>query len=114
MRHIFIFALVIAATLHASDASPHPSTKDANAVVANEGLPAVVESNHAERGRLLRRVEKYEDDSDEERGISIKGLLKKLIPGRRYKVENKFRVNEIARREWYKKEAANFGYELKH
>ncbi|KAE9093558.1 hypothetical protein PF005_g17798 [Phytophthora fragariae] len=87
---------------------------DANAVVANEGLPAVVESNHAERGRLLRRVEKYEDDSDEERGISIKGLLKKLIPGRRYKVENKFRVNEIARREWYKKEAANLGYELKH
>ncbi|KAE8987021.1 hypothetical protein PR003_g22580 [Phytophthora rubi] len=56
MRLTFIFAVVIAATLHASGAS-HPSTQDGNAVVANGDLPAIVDTNHAERGRLLRRVD---------------------------------------------------------
>ncbi|EGZ09743.1 hypothetical protein PHYSODRAFT_288481 [Phytophthora sojae] len=70
MRLAFIFALVIAATLHVSGASL-PSANKLNAGVKNDASPAATDLFDADGGRMLRRVEKYEDIG-EERGFSVK------------------------------------------
>ncbi|KAJ8571364.1 hypothetical protein ON010_g5472 [Phytophthora cinnamomi] len=79
MRLALIFAVAIAATIHTSaNALPSPATP--NAAIEKEALSAIVGLPEAEGGRLLRRVEKDQDDSDEERGFSFGDLLKKLSP----------------------------------
>ncbi|KAE9059022.1 hypothetical protein PF010_g30785 [Phytophthora fragariae] len=89
MRLTFIFAVVVAATLHATGASL-PLTKDSKAVVENEDSPAIADLTAQDSGRLLRRVEKDEydiddfDDIDEERGGFVE-TLKKLNPFRAFK-----------------------------
>ncbi|KAE9269142.1 hypothetical protein PF008_g30941 [Phytophthora fragariae] len=88
MRLTFIFAVVVAATLHATGASL-PLTKDSKAVVENEDSPAIADLTAQDSGRLLRRVVKDEydiddfDDIDEERGFVE--TVKKLNPFRAFK-----------------------------
>ncbi|KAE9056841.1 hypothetical protein PF005_g32380 [Phytophthora fragariae] len=92
MRLTFIFAVVVAATLHATGASL-PLTKDSKAVVENDDSPAIADLTAQDSGRLLRRVEKDEydiddfDDIDEERGGFI-DMVKKLNPFRAVKKSN--------------------------
>ncbi|EGZ09679.1 avirulence protein 1b [Phytophthora sojae] len=66
MRLTFIFAAVIAASLHASGAALPSATASNIAEVENEASPATADSAHADGGRMLRRVEKN-DEIDEER-----------------------------------------------
>ncbi|EGZ09748.1 hypothetical protein PHYSODRAFT_288482 [Phytophthora sojae] len=75
MRLTFVFALVV--TLHASGASL-PSAKDTNTMVQNDASPAVTDLTGADGGRMLRRAEKDEDDSEEERRLFWSKLRVKL------------------------------------
>ncbi|EGZ09750.1 hypothetical protein PHYSODRAFT_460164, partial [Phytophthora sojae] len=60
MRLAFMFALLIAVTVHASGASIF-SAKDPNTVIKYDASPAATDLIDGNGGRMLRRVEKYED-----------------------------------------------------
>ncbi|KAG7384088.1 hypothetical protein PHYPSEUDO_003003 [Phytophthora pseudosyringae] len=96
MRITYVLAVVVAATLHANGTAL-PVTKDSEAMIENGDAHAIDDSVQADGGRLLRRVEKDEDefeddvdeddtnddDSNEERGV-----VKKLNPVKAVKKAN--------------------------
>ncbi|KAL3670447.1 hypothetical protein V7S43_004766 [Phytophthora oleae] len=65
MRLTYILAVTVVATLHYS-ATASPSVKDSKVAIENGAVPAIVDSTFAEGGRMLRWVEKYEEDLDDD------------------------------------------------
>ncbi|OWZ17362.1 Avirulence (Avh) protein [Phytophthora megakarya] len=69
MRVAYIFAVIIAATLHASGAAL-PATKGSKVMIDNVATPAIADATQTNAGRQLRRVHKNskkEDEIEEER-----------------------------------------------
>ncbi|OWZ09330.1 Avirulence (Avh) protein [Phytophthora megakarya] len=78
MRVAYIFAVIIAATLHASGVAL-PATKDSKVMIDNVAAPAIADATQVDARRQLRRVPKNsekEDEIEEERmGTSKLGKL---------------------------------------
>nr|AEK80457.1 Avh7a [Phytophthora sojae]AEK80458.1 Avh7a [Phytophthora sojae] len=103
MRLTFIFAAVIAASLHASGAALPSATASNIAEVENEASPAIADSTHADGGRMLRRVEKNE--IDEER-IDWSKVWAKLTSKKFTKGQN---MSPTEQHKWLIKQAKKLG-----
>ncbi|EGZ28985.1 avirulence protein 1b [Phytophthora sojae] len=104
MRLTFIFAAVIAASLHASGAALPSATASKIAEVENDAFPATADSAHADGGGMLRRIEKN-DKINEER-IDFLKFWKALTSKKIKKAEN-MTPEELTK--WLAKEAKKMG-----
>ncbi|OWY99514.1 RxLR effector protein [Phytophthora megakarya] len=103
MRLTFIFAVIIAATLHASGTAV-TTTKDSKTTIENVVATGTVDRARKDEGRLLRRVEKLAAEEEERVGFG-KFLQKEFLKSipftktrKQHKSMDRFR-KEAARRQ---------------
>ncbi|KAG1713416.1 hypothetical protein DVH05_001203 [Phytophthora capsici] len=118
MRITYILAVTVAATLHSS-VTAIPSVKSSKVATENGAVPAVIDSTHTGTGRMLRWVNKYEgdlddnddlddldDDLEEERGFS--DTLKKANPLKLVKKGTKLTAEQAAKVKQALKDGADY------